>query len=339
MNARMRVLVVDDVPDDRKLVRHELEALYPGADILELATLDELKAALLTGPLDLVVTDLELRWGSGCEVFQRVKALWPFCPVIMFTGSGDEMTAVDLLMAGLDDYVVKSPRQIPRLRASLRVVIEAARSRSALLDREARLTQALAHKDIIVRELHHRVKNNLQTIMSLLQLRARSSGEPVATLLNELSERMGVMSAVQLRIYETEQFDQVNFAAVLSDLTDGLTAVYANSHITVVRNLELVLDLEAARAMPLALLCYEIILNAFKHAWPGEQDGRLVIALSNAKPSPEIAIMDDGVGFDSSSATKGMGTRLAQALAGEAEVDIVTSSRPGFGCAVSIRLA
>jgi len=334
----MRVLIVDDVPDDRQLVRHELESLYPDADIVELAGREEIEAALRAGRVDLVVTDLALRWGSGREVFERVKALMPSCPVIMFTGSGDEMTAVDLLKAGLDDYVVKSPRQLPRLRASLRVVVEGARSRNALSERELQLTQALAHKDTLVRELHHRVKNNLQTITSLLQLRARSSGEPVSTLLDELSGRMRALSVVQLRIYETEKFDRVNFAAVLSDLADGLSTIYANAHVSVVQDFERALELDAARAMPLSLLCYELILNAFKHAWPAGQKGRLVVALRTVEKQTEISVSDDGVGFSGQDVIKGLGTRLVHALASEAGADVVTSSQPGRGCIVTLRL-
>jgi len=335
----MRVLIVDDVADDRQLVRHELQALYPDADIVEVATREEVEAALAAGPADLVVTDLELRWGSGREVFERVRAVMPSCPVIMFTGSGDEMTAVDLLKAGLDDYVVKSPRQLPRLRASLRVVVEASRSRSALSARELQLTQALAHKDTIVRELHHRVKNNLQTITSLLQLRARACGGALATQLDELSGRMRALSAVQMRIYETEQFDRVDFAAVLSELADGLSAIYANAHVTVVREFEQKLDLDAARAMALSLLCYELLLNAFKHAWPDQRKGRLRIALRNIDTYAEIKLTDDGVGFAGSDVAKGLGMRMAKALAAEAGAEMLTESQPGRGCTITLRLA
>ena len=334
----MRVLLVDDVPTDRQLVRHELEALYPDADIVELAGREEIEAALTAGPADLVVTDLALRWGSGREVFERVKALMPSCPVIMFTGSGDEMTAVDLLKSGLDDYVVKSPRQMHRLRASLRVVVEASRSRTALTERELQLTQALAHKTTIIRELHHRVKNNLQTITGLLQLRARTTEGEVATHLDELSGRMKALSAVQLRIYESEQFDRVDFAAALADLAESLAAVYANGNVTLVREFEGGLDLDAARAMPLSLLCYEVILNAFKHAWPERQAGRLVISLRRVGEHTEISVNDDGVGYEEANVTKGLGTRLVRALSEEAQVEVRRTPCPGGGCAITLRL-
>ncbi len=335
----MRVLIIDDVPDDRQLVRHEVEVLYPDATILELATLADLDAALSGGPVDLAVTDLALRWGSGREVFERIKRERPDCPIVMFTGSGDETTAVDLMKAGLDDYVVKSAKHLPRLRASLKGVVEAARTRSALTEREAQLMLALAHKSIVVRELHHRVRNNLQTITSLLQLRARAIGGEVAAQLDELSGRMRALSAVQLRIYETEQYDRVDFRAVLSDMAESLAAIYADGNVTLAPDFDEPLDLDTARAMPLALLCYEVILNAFKHAWPDRRPGLLTVSLRTTGKAPEIRIADDGVGFMGARVVKGLGTRLTAALASEAQVSMEVLSRPGEGATVTLVLS
>lgn len=122
----MRILVVDDNPDDRALELREISALFPGADVFEVTEAGGLAAALDAGPPDLVVTDLDIRWTSGRDVLFAVKARYPACPVVMFTGTGDETIAVELMKAGLDDYVAKSPRQLPRLRISLRNAVEMA---------------------------------------------------------------------------------------------------------------------------------------------------------------------------------------------------------------------
>ncbi len=334
----MRVLVIDDNPDDRQLVRRELEALFPYADIVELATKSQLDAALSAGDVDLVVTDLALRWGSGREVLEQVKAERPGCPVVMFTGTGDEMTAVELLKSGLDDYVVKSARQLPRLRVSLKMVVEAARNRSALSAREAQLTAALAHKSIIVRELHHRVRNNLQAITSLLQLRARTKGGELAEQLDDLAGRMRVLSAVQTRIYKTDQFDRVDFRMVLEDIMESLASVYGNGNLTLVRQFAGPLDLDIEQAMPLALLCYELVLNALKHAWPDRRAGRLIVSLRTWNATPEICITDNGVGFIEEKVVQGMGSRLVRGLAGEAGAEVQTITRPGNGVVRILRL-
>ena len=333
-----RVLVIDDTPDDRVLVRREAEALFPSAGIVEAGTREAFEAALAGPPFGLVVTDLALKWGDGREVLARAHAAGPGCPIVMFTASGDETTAVELMKAGLDDYVVKSVRQLPRLRVSLRNAVEAARNRSALTLRERQLTAALAHQRVITGELHHRVKNNLQTIDSLLRLQAKANGGAVAALLDELAGRMRTLAAVQSRLYDTEALDRVEFSAVLDDIATSLAAVYGVEARDLLRDLAGPLDLDVSRAMPLGLLVYEIILNALKHAWPGRRPGKLSVELRSQSGHAEIRVGDDGVGFAAGAVSRGLGSRLVQALAREARAAVTTQSRPGGGTLVELRL-
>lgn len=332
----MRILVIDDNPDDRLLVIRELDALWPSMDAVEIADPAAFEAALDAGPPDLVVTDLDLRWSSGRDVLAATKARYPACPVVMFTGTGDETIAVELMKAGLDDYVVKSPRQLSRLRSSLRMAVEIAASRTALTEREAQLTAMVARKDTIVRELHHRVRNNLQTITGLLQLRARQVDAATRGHLEEMAGRMQALAAVQARIYEAEALDRVDFRTSLSDIAEGLAEVYG--HVGLDRDFDGPLDLEVGRAMPFGLLCYEVILNALKHAWPQAGRGTLTVELRTQGGRPEVRICDDGVGFLDGSVTKGLGTRLTRLLSGEARAEVETRSKPGNGTTVTLRL-
>ncbi len=334
----MRILTVDDEPDDRAMVRREAEALYPGGEVVEAGSRDELEAALAAPAFDLVVTDLALKWGNGREVLDRVRAVHPTCPVVMFTASGDETTAVELMKAGLDDYVVKSVRQLPRLRASMRIALEGARNRTALSVREQQLATALEHQQSIVRELHHRVKNNLQTITSLLGLRARSRGGEVAAELQDLAGRMRALGLVQARIYGSEALHDVDFAAVLDDMASELVRAHGQGRIRLGRDFDGPLALDVGRAMPLGLLCHEMILNALRHAWPSGQDGKLMVELRSQASTPEIRISDDGVGFVEGKVAGGLGTQLARALAREAQVEVTTRTGAGQGTRVALRL-
>ena len=335
----VRVLTVDDEPDDRAMVRREAEAQFPGGEIVEAGTREDFEAALAGSPFDLVVTDLELKWSTGREVLARMRVLHPMCPVIMFTDSGDEMIAVELMKAGLDDYVVKSARQLPRLRASMKIAVESARSRTALSARERQLATALEHEKTIVRELHHRVKNNLQTMTSLLGLRARARGGDVAAELEDLAGRMRALGLVQARIYETVSLHEVDFAGVLNDMAGELARIHSNGHIGLVLDVDGPLVLDVARAMPLSLLCYETLLNAFEHAWPDGEAGELVIKLRSKAPTPEVRISDNGVGFVAGGVTKGLGTQLTRALALEAQVEVETHTTLGSGTTVVMRFA
>ncbi len=90
--------------------------------------------------------------------------------------------------------------------------------------------------------------------------------------------------------------------------------------------------------MPLGLLCYELILNALKHAWPQAQRGKLTVELRTQGAHPEVRIRDDGAGFAEGSVTKGLGTRLVRSLSTEARAEVLTSSKPGDGTTVTLRL-
>jgi len=122
------VLVIDDDPDDRRLaadlLRRDLDAL----DIKEIGDEHALELALRdpASPA-LVVTDYALNWSDGLAVFQRIRTVYPACPVIVFTGVGDETLAVKLLKAGVDDYVVKHGRR--RLGEAARETIDSAAER------------------------------------------------------------------------------------------------------------------------------------------------------------------------------------------------------------------
>lgn len=334
----MRVLIIDDNPDDRKLVEHELLAAWPQAQVIEPTDLAAFTAALAEAPPALVLTDLELRWSNGRTILAAVKQAWPECPVIMFTGTGSEMIAVELIKSGLDDYVVKSARQLPRLRASIRIAVEAAKARRGLSEREAQLTAALALKDLVLQELHHRVKNNLQIITSLLLLRASKVGQETRMELENLAGRMQALSAVQARIYRTDALDNVDFRAVLGDIVQSFIDVYGGGQVTLRADLNIPLELEVGRAMPLGLLCYEIILNALKHAWPDGRPGRLEVELDLVNNRPTVQVRDDGVGFVESETKLGFGSQLNRAITRQANIELSIVSEPGAGTTVIMRL-
>lgn len=125
MTAR-RILLVDDSPDDRALVIRELSRGFTELRVEPICDMRGLEAALLAGNVDLVVTDNQLGWTDGLEVLRAVKARQPDCPVIMFTGTGNEEVAVLALKAGLDDYVVKGTHELARLGAAARQALERA---------------------------------------------------------------------------------------------------------------------------------------------------------------------------------------------------------------------
>ncbi|HEY6227818.1 MAG TPA: PAS domain S-box protein [Verrucomicrobiae bacterium] len=118
MNHSLRVLLIDDNPDDRLLALRALQKEVPNIKATEITNQQALERALTDGGFDLVITDYQIRWSDGLQILREVKRLWPNVPVVMFTGTGSEEIAVEAMKAGLDDYVIKSPRHFARLPAA-----------------------------------------------------------------------------------------------------------------------------------------------------------------------------------------------------------------------------
>jgi len=125
-------LLVDDNPDDRALVKRELEREFGEIQAIEVSDLAQFQQLLTSKQFELVITDYLLKWSDGLEILKMVKREYPSCPVVMFTGTGSEEIAVEAMKEGLDDYVIKSPRNYRRLAKTTRLIYERDRQRKAL---------------------------------------------------------------------------------------------------------------------------------------------------------------------------------------------------------------
>ncbi len=138
MNDQLNILLVDDNPEDRALVIRELRRDFPNLLINQIADANHFARALESGEGDLVITDYQLRWSDGLAVLRAIKARWPDCPVIMFTGTGSEEVAVEAMKAGLDDYVLKTANQYARLPGAVQRAVERKTQLGALKEAENR---------------------------------------------------------------------------------------------------------------------------------------------------------------------------------------------------------
>ena len=145
MTDGLRVLIVDDNPDDRALAARELAGEFPDIRTIEVADAAAFETALEHGGFDLVITEFRLAWSDGLSVFREVRYRYPEIPIIMFTGAGSEEIAVEAMRAGLDDYVLKSPEHVARLPLAAGAVLERARERQARRRAEESLRSSEAH--------------------------------------------------------------------------------------------------------------------------------------------------------------------------------------------------
>jgi diguanylate cyclase (GGDEF)-like protein/PAS domain S-box-containing protein len=144
----LRIMLVDDNPEDRALVVRELRREFEFIEINQISSPDALQRVLDGGGFDLCITDYHIRWTDGLAVLHAVKARWPGCPVIMFTGTGDEHTAVKAMKAGLDDYVIKTVQHFARLPAAVSIALAHQRQRQAVITAETRFQSLFEHVPI-----------------------------------------------------------------------------------------------------------------------------------------------------------------------------------------------
>lgn len=140
----LRILLLDDNPDDRLLARRELERHFSDCTITEVGDRHGFEHAVASDlPFDLVITDYQMRWTTGLDVLKYVKAHAPQMPVIMFTATGTQEIAVEAMKHGLDDYVIKSPRHYARLPISVRTCLDRTEIRARAIRTETRLAALL----------------------------------------------------------------------------------------------------------------------------------------------------------------------------------------------------
>jgi len=147
MRSLRQLLLVDDDPNDRLLATREIRKVFPHIEIQQAANWDQFKQHLTADQFDLVITDYDLRWSTGIDVLRTVKAQYPLRPVVMFTDSGTQEVAVAAMKAGLDDYVLKSPKHLVRLGQAVKSVWENAQVRQRAAELEFRL-------QFLLNELH-----------------------------------------------------------------------------------------------------------------------------------------------------------------------------------------
>ena len=166
-------------------------------------------------------------------------------------------------------------------------------------ERTAELASRNEEKEILLKEIHHRVKNNMQVICSLLNLEARRFDDArLAHAFADSQSRVKSMVLVHEHLYQSRNLDCISMRTYVRALVDGV----AQTHL---RGENVRCEVEASditlpidTAVPCGLIINEMVTNAFKHAFPGGRSGRLAVALSERSPDRiELLVSDDGVGL------------------------------------------
>jgi PAS domain S-box-containing protein len=165
---------------------------------------------------------------------------------------------------------------------------------------ETKIINNLKEKDILLRELYHRTKNNMQVITSMLSMQARKSdNDEIRSLFKEVNNRIRSMSLVHQKLYESQDLSRINLKDYIQDLVKLLAQTYSLSSNNITFKFELEdLFIMIDTAVPLGLIINELISNVFKHAFPDEAKGILNIHLYKEDNNKiNIVIKDNGIGI------------------------------------------
>ncbi len=195
--------------------------------------------------------------------------------------------------------VTHSEEEYELLRKRLEEAEQALADRQALLDDKEKLQAALVEKEALIKDIQHRVKNNLQVIISLINLQADTIADPVAlNAIQKTRDRVMTVAFIYELLYRSNELNRLPFNNFLERMVDHLFYSY-NSDPERVRITLQVEDvtLSINNAIPCGLILNELVSNSVKHAFPNNRAGSIWVELKKDDQQITLVVRDDGVGF------------------------------------------
>ncbi len=170
---------------------------------------------------------------------------------------------------------------------------------SELKQAENQIKASLKEKETLLHEIHHRVKNNMQVINSLLKLQANNiEDKNLKGVLKESQSRVYAMSAVHETLHGSDKLSEIDLKSYLSKITTSIFQTYATNHYNVNLKSDIVESpISIKQAYPLGLIVNELISNSLKYAFPKEKQGEISVSMKILDKELELIVKDDGVGI------------------------------------------
>ena len=208
------------------------------------------------------------------------------------------------------------------------------KARKELLTKTQNLESVLLEKEILLKEIHHRVKNNMQVITSLIALQVKNiEGSATVYEFKQIQNRINSMAIVHEMLYQSEDLSQIDYGDYVEKLAFGLLASMKgdDSNVTYAFNVDHI-KVNVDTAIPLGLLINELLTNALKYAFPTGQEGEVHLSIKQVSDAYELIISDNGVGFSFDGdfdKLRTLGMRLVYSLVEQLEGTIVQENRNG----------
>ncbi len=322
-----RLLSIDDDEALQYLVRRDLERAGYAVDTAKDGASG--LAMLAAGSYAAVALDHHLPDRLGLEILADIVTRPVAPPVIYLTAEASGQVAIAALKAGAADYVIKQvDAEFPvLLRAAVAQAIEARRVKAARDRAETELRQSrdsfarlAEEREVLLREINHRVANNLQLVSAFLRIQASTvKSEETREALAGALARVEAIGHVHRQLYMSHDVRQVAVASYLGQLLGELERVAVGDerqgHLAVEGD-ESAISTE--RALAVGILVTELVINAFKHAYPAGQRGPVRVAShSGGTELLTLTVEDRGRGLPPAGSTpsKGLGTGIVQMMA------------------------
>jgi len=164
---------------------------------------------------------------------------------------------------------------------------------------EDKITTSLKEKEVLLKEIHHRVKNNLQVVSSLLYLQSKkTTHKQTLEMLNESQNRIKSMALIHEKLYQSKDIASIDFSEYVENLLSHLYRSYG-AHLSMVNIRVDVQDvfLNIDKAIPCGLIINELVSNCMKYAFPNNEQGEIAIEMSSKNSHVDLDVFDNGVGF------------------------------------------
>lgn len=188
----------------------------------------------------------------------------------------------------------------------------------------------LKERETLLQEVHHRVKNNLQVISSLINIQRRAVADPTArAALTECQTRVQAIGLVHEQLYRFADYARVPFSTYVDSLASTIARAIGAEHITVALDIAVTL-LPVDTAIPCGLIINELLTNAFKHAFPDGRAGGIRVGLHQAADGfCELTVADDGVGLPADGTGNSLGMHLVETLVAQLGGTLSSTSTRG----------
>jgi two-component sensor histidine kinase len=286
----LRFLLLEDSNLDAELVSEHLRGTGLDYTLDRVIAQEEFVQAIDCSDYDLILADYVLPSFDGMKALAIARERCPSTPFVFVSGTLGEEIAIEALKRGATDYVLKQrlerlPRTVLRALAESRERAERKRVQQALRD-------LVEEKTTLLHELDHRVKNNLQLLMSLVSYEIRQAGSPdVRRALGRIRERLQALGIVHRLLYGADEVGAFDAGAFARELCADLLGSSGRTDIVLEPETGPV-PVPAAMAAPIALLLNEMVSSALAYAFLGRA-GRLKLAVSTSGDTCVIQIQDD----------------------------------------------